>query len=129
GAIQRANLDLPAGTISAGPEEQLVRVEGRIRNPEEFGRIIVATRGSPLYLQQGGVPVYLDQVAEIVDGEAEETSIARVNGQRSVGLEIYKVQYANIVETGNGVKAAIEELKQRLPAGVEIVTIMSNADF
>src|SRR5690606_35055184 len=96
---------------------------------EEIGRIIVATRGSPLYLQQGGVPVYLDQIAEIVDGEAEETSIARVNGRRSVGLEIFKVQYANIVATGEGVQKAIKELEDRLPEGVEIATIFSNSDF
>jgi HAE1 family hydrophobic/amphiphilic exporter-1 len=128
-AIRSANQDIPAGSISAGNVEHLVRVEGRIRNPEEFGRIIVATRGGPVYLQQGGVPVYLEQVADIVDGEAEETSIARVDGKRSVGLRVFKVQNANIVAVGDGVQAAIEDLKTRLPPGVHIETIWSNANW
>ena len=71
-AIQAANQDLPAGSISTGTREQLVRVEGKIKDPRGFERIIVAN--------QGGAPVYLSQVADIVDGEAEELSIARVNG-------------------------------------------------
>jgi multidrug efflux pump subunit AcrB len=128
-AIQKANQDLPAGTIVAGNVEQLVRVEGRIKDPKQFGRIIIATRGTPLYLQQGGVPVYLEQVADITDGEAEETSIARVNGKRSVSLRIYKVQNANIVATGAGVEAAIRDLEARLPGDLHISTIRSNAEW
>jgi multidrug efflux pump subunit AcrB len=128
-AIRAANQDLPAGSIASGNLEHLVRVEGRIEDPAEFGRIIVATRGGPVYLQQGGVPVYLDQVAEIRDGEAEETSIARVNGKRSVGLKIYKVQNANIVATGAGVDQAIDDLKKRLPSDMHIETVWSNSEW
>jgi HAE1 family hydrophobic/amphiphilic exporter-1 len=127
-AIQAANQDLPAGSITRGSSEQLVRIEGRIKTPAEFGRIIVATRGGAVYLQQGGVPIHLDQVADIVDGEAEETSIARVNGKRSIGINLYKVQNANIVEMGEGVKQALEDLKKRLPEDVHVVTVYSNAD-
>jgi multidrug efflux pump subunit AcrB len=128
-AIQAANMDLPAGSIAAGDTEHLVRVEGRIKDPAAFGRIIVATRGSPLYLQQGGVPVYLDQIADIIDGEEEETSIARVDGKRSVGLRIFKVQNANLVATGEGVKEAVEDLRKRLPEDVHVETIWSNAEW
>ena len=128
-AIQSANQDLPAGSITAGNLEQLVRVEGRIKDPAQFGRIIVATRGGPVYLQQGGVPVYLDQIADVKDGEAEETSIARVDGKRSVGLRVFKVQGANIVAVGDGVEKAVEDLKARLPADIHIRTIWSNSDW
>ncbi|MBI1731845.1 MAG: efflux RND transporter permease subunit [Gammaproteobacteria bacterium] len=128
-AIRAANQDLPAGSIASGNVEQLVRVDGRIKDPAQFGRIIVATRGGPVYLQQGGVPVYLDQIAEVTDGEAEETSIARVNGKRAVGLKVFKVQNANIVATGEGVEKAIKDLEARLPGGIHIKTIRSNADW
>ena len=128
-AIQAANQDLPAGTIAAGPREQIVRVEGRIKDPAAFGRIIVATRGTPLYLQQGGVPVYLDQIADITDGEAEETSIARVDGKRAVGLQVFKVQNANIVEVGDGVEKALKDLEARLPGSIHFKTIWSNSDW
>jgi multidrug efflux pump subunit AcrB len=120
-AIQAANQDLPAGSITNGAQEQLVRVEGKIKDPAGFKRIIVAN--------QAGTPVYLHQVAEVVDGEAEETSISRVDGLRSVSLNIVKVQQANIVEVGKGVDEAVKDLKSRLPEDIQIKTLWSNAEW
>ena len=127
-AITDANQDLPAGSIIRGPKETQVRLDGRMKKPADFGRIIVAMQGGAVYLQQAGIPIYLDQVADVVDGDAEETSLARVNGKRAVALSIFKVQNANIVEVGDGVQAAIEELHKRLPDDVHIETMYSNAD-
>lgn len=128
-AIQDANRDLPAGSIVAGDREQLVRVEGRIKNPQDFGRIIVALRSGPVYLQQGGVPIHLDQIADVVDGEAEETSLSRVDGRPAVGIEIFKVQNSNIVEVSDGVQQALADLAKQLPEDVHLRTIYSNGDF
>ena len=119
-AIQATNQDFPSGTITSGGTEQLVRVEGKIKDPKGFEKIIVT--------RQGSAPVYLNQVAEVVDGEQEETSIARINGKRSISVGVFKVQDANIVETGDGIRKAIEDLKKRLPEGVEIKMINSTAD-
>ncbi|HEX6178040.1 MAG TPA: efflux RND transporter permease subunit, partial [Thermoanaerobaculia bacterium] len=120
-AIRAANQDLPAGSISRAASEQLGRVEGRIKDPRGFERIIVAN--------QGGAPVYLGQVADIVDGEAEEQSIARVDGMRSVSLSVYRAQQANLVKVGAGVEEAIEELRGRLPEDVQIRTLWSDAKW
>ena len=128
-AIQRANRDLPAGNVKMGDAEQMVRVEGRIQNPRDFGRIIVTTRGNAVYLQQGGLPVHLDQVAEIIDGEAEPESLARIDGKPALGLSVFKVQGSNVVEIGEGVQKAVAELQARLPEDVRIVTVQSNAEF
>ena len=120
-AVRAANQDLPAGSISRGAQEQLVRVEGKMKDPRDFERIIVAN--------QGGAPVYLHQVADIVDGEAEEQSISRVNGMRSVSLDVFKVQQANMVEVGKGVDEAVAELTSRLPPDLVIRTLWSDAKF
>jgi HAE1 family hydrophobic/amphiphilic exporter-1 len=72
-AIRAANQDVPAGRITRGQTDSVVRVEGKIKDPAQFARIIVA--------QRGGAPIYLSQVADVIDGEKEETSLARVNGQ------------------------------------------------
>jgi HAE1 family hydrophobic/amphiphilic exporter-1 len=127
-AIIDANQDLPAGSIIHGPKETQVRLVGRMKTPADFGRIIVAMQGGAVYLQQAGIPVYLDQVADVVDGDAEETSIARVNGKRAVSLLIYKVQNANIVNVGDGVRDAIDDLRKRLPDDVHIETMYSSAE-
>ena len=119
-AIQATNQDFPSGSITSGAGEQLVRVEGKIKDPKGFERIIVS--------RQGGAPVYLHQVADVIDGEQEETSIARINGKRSIGVGVFKVQDSNVVETGEGVKKAIEDLRKRLPDGVEIKLVYATSD-
>ncbi|CDG81516.1 efflux RND transporter permease subunit [Janthinobacterium agaricidamnosum] len=111
-AIQATNTNLPAGSISHGASEQLVRVEGKIKDAREFGRIIVARRAN-------GV-VYLDQVAEVIDGEQEELSISRLNGERAISIEITKVQDANVVEVGNGIERVAAELQKTLPADIRL---------
>ena len=119
-AIRAANQDVPAGRITSGQSDSIVRVEGKIKDPAQFGRIIVA--------QQGGAPIYLAQVADVIDGEKEQDSIARINGRPSITIDIQKSQDANIVETGRGVKEAIELLRKRLPADVELRLVNSTAD-
>ena len=119
-AVRAANQDIPAGRISYGASDALVRVEGKIKEPAQFGRIIVA--------QQGGASIYLSQVADIVDGEKEETSLARVNGRPSITLDLQKAQDANIVETGRSIREAVAVLKTRLPADVDVSIAQSTAE-
>ncbi len=97
-----------------------MRVEGKIKDPAQFARIIVA--------QQGGAPIYLSQVADVIDGEKEGTSIGRINGHPAITVDIQKAQDANIVDTGRGITAAIALLRTRLPADVELRIANSTAD-
>ncbi|MBI3148243.1 MAG: efflux RND transporter permease subunit [Betaproteobacteria bacterium] len=120
-ALRTENQDMPAGSVSLGREEQLVRVEGRIASPEDFGRIIVARRNA--------VPIYLDQLASVVDGKAEETSIARVDGRRAISLEMVKIRGSNTVEVGKGILEAVDELKKELPPDVTLQVLSNNARF
>src|SRR5690349_15027261 len=119
-AVQNANQDVPAGRITRGQNDSVVRVEGKIKDPAQFGRIIVA--------QQGGGPVYLSQVADVIDGEKELDSISRINGRPSITIDVRKAQDANIVETGRGISEAIKALKPRLPADVDVSVVYSQAD-
>ena len=119
-AIRSANQDVPAGRLTRGQSDAVVRVEGKIKDPEQFSRIIVA--------QQGGGPVYLSQVADVIDGEKEMTSFARINGRPAITLDIQKAQDANIIETGRNVRDAIASLKDRLPPDVEARVVYSTAE-
>ena len=120
-AIRSANLDVPAGKIVHGPTEQLVRIEGRIKEPAGFGKIIVARRAKG--------PVYLDQVADVVDGEREADSLSRIGGRPGLSIEVLKVQDANIVEVGRGAKATAADLRKELPPDVELKLVYADVDF
>ncbi|MFZ6742179.1 efflux RND transporter permease subunit [Undibacterium sp. JH2W] len=120
-AIQSTNQNMPAGLITRGSQDQLVRLEAKIVDTRGFNKIIVARRAD--------APVYLEQVAEVLDGEKEEFSISRVNGQRSIALAVTRIQDANIVKVGDGIIEAIADLKTRLPKDVQMTVSENNADF
>ena len=105
-AIRSENQELPAGAIRGGVNERVVQVEGRIRKPEEFSRIIVARRG--------GQPVTLGQIADVVDSQQEQESLALYNGQRTMALDILKAQGQNTIEVADGLRAALRELEPTL---------------
>ena len=119
-AVRAANQDVPAGRITRGQSDALVRVEGKLREPAQFERVIVA--------QQGAGPVYLSQVADVIDGEKEETSFARINGRPAITIDVHKAQDANIVDTGRFVVQAVETLQTRLPADVQLTVVNSAAE-
>jgi HAE1 family hydrophobic/amphiphilic exporter-1 len=83
-AVRNENQELPTGAIRSTDNEKVVQIQGRIKNPQDFARIIVTRRG--------GQAVLLSQVATIVDGQEEQESLALYNGQRTVALDILKAQ-------------------------------------
>ena len=111
-AISIYNQNMPAGNISNGPREQLIRIEGRIKDVRGFGKIIVARRANG--------PILLEQVAHVVDSEREETSISRINQQPAITFDITKIQDANITEVGRGIEKAVKDMARELPADVKL---------
>jgi multidrug efflux pump subunit AcrB len=121
GAIQRANTDVPVGLLQGSASEAVVRVEGRLRDAKAFADVIVSTRG--------GTVVRLADVGSLVEREREPDSLARVDGQPSINFNVFKQQDANIVDTGEGIKAAAQELRNSLPPGVELRLVYADSDW
>lgn len=107
-AIRNENQELPTGAIRSLDNEKVVQIQGRIKNPQDFGRIIVAKRG--------GQAVLLSQVASVVDGQEEQESLALHNGQRTVALDILKAQGQNTIEVANGISEALVAIEPQLKA-------------
>ena len=121
GALQRQNVEAPAGRVERGTQEDLVRVIGRIQDPAEFERIVVAHRN--------GNPVRLAQIARVEDATEEERSLAFVNNQRAVSLDIQKVSGANTVAVADGVQEEVAELAAEMPDGVSLAIVRDNSEM
>jgi len=120
-ALRRENLDVPAGKLEQGSNEPLVRVSGKFRSVEEFGNLIVAVRG--------GNPIFLPEVANIVDDVEERTSAALINENPGLALDVVKQSGANTVEVADGVRAAVEQLNQELPPHIRLREVVDNSIF
>ncbi len=120
-ALRDANADQPVGLLSDAVQDTILRVEGRVRDPKEFANLVVARRA--------GLALTLGDLGTLVEREREADSLARINGQSAVSFNVFKQQDANIVATGEAVKAAVDELRKVLPPGVELRIIYANSDF
>ncbi len=114
-ALRAENQELPAGTLIGRDREQVVQIKARFKAVEDFARIIVARRG--------GQPVYLGQVANVLDGQEEEESAALVDGQRAISLDIVKAQGENTIAVVDRVREVSAELRRQLPPDVELIVV------
>jgi hydrophobic/amphiphilic exporter-1 (mainly G- bacteria), HAE1 family len=121
GAVRSENQDLPVGAIRSQSQERVVQIDARMKRPEDFGRIIVARKGSGAAGQAGGgAPVRIDQVATVSDGGQEVESLALYNGRRTLLLQVQKAQDENTIEVTDGLKAAVLEMQAQLPPGLKL---------
>lgn len=112
-AVRRASVDLPGGLIKNPDGELLLRVDGRAREAETVGALIVKTLPD-------GNRVRLDQVARIKDGLEERLYTWRHNGQTAQGWEIHTE--LDSVAVARRVKAAVETMRKQLPEGLRLIT-------
>jgi hydrophobe/amphiphile efflux-1 (HAE1) family protein len=120
-ALREAHSDQPVGLLSDATQDAILRVEGRVTDPQRFADMVVANRN--------GLPLTLGDLGTLVEREREPDSVARINGQRAVNFNVFKQQDANVVATGEAVKAALEELRKTLPQDVELRLVYANSDF
>jgi len=107
-AVRNENQELPTGAIRAVDNEKVVQVQGRVGDPAEFRRIIVARRG--------GQPVLLSQVATVVDSQQEQETLALYNGRRTLAMDILKAQGQNTIEVVDGLRQALAEMAPTMRA-------------
>ncbi len=118
-ALAQQNMEVPAGRVESGAREQLVRVTGRITDPRQFEDVVIETRA--------GQPVRLKDVATVETGTEEERSVALVDDQRAVSMDILKVSGANTVQVADAVKAEIAKIQTSLPAGTTLRIVRDNS--
>ena len=112
GALRFGNLNLPAGHITKGYKEFLVRSMGEYQNLSEIENTIVGmTSGT-------GTPIYLKDIAEVADAHHEVRSYGRTQKRDSIILMVSKQSGANTLQVGNRVKKELKEIEQILPSDV-----------
>ena len=116
-AIQRANQEVGASVIEMAEAEYIVRASGYIQSENDLADI-------PLSVNASGTPLRLKDVAEINLGPQMRRGIAELNGEGETVGGLVVMRYGeNAQRTIDGVKAKLQELRQGLPDGVEIVPV------
>ena len=118
-AIKDENQNFPAGNVQRGNDDRVIEVTGRVVEPGDFADLIVARRGQ--------APVYLRQVANVVDGQQELENVAMLNGERALAIDVVKTQGSNTIEVARGVRRAVAELQASLPSDVKLEIVRDSS--
>jgi multidrug efflux pump len=114
-ALVNANPLGPVGIFNGGTQSETLEINKQMRTAEEFRDIVIKT--------QNGNTVRLSDIADVEDSVRNSRSIAWFNKQPAVLIQITKQGDANVIDTVDQVRALIPELKQWIPAGVEIAVL------
>jgi HAE1 family hydrophobic/amphiphilic exporter-1 len=121
GALRMENVQIPGGAIIHGDRQLGIQTKGTFLTVDEIREVVVGVAG--------GVPVRLRDVAEVKDTVAEQTRFIRANRQPAIQLIVRKQSGANTVDAVRAIEEALPELEEKLPEGVELRKIFSQADF
>ena len=121
-AINKSGLDLPAGKVQTDKESNSVRLTGKFTSLEDIKNVQVAM---PVL----GSPVYVKDVAVVMDGIKETTSISRYNGKNGIGLMLKKQGDANAVDVSTLVREKFKSIEeQNASAGVAFIIADDSTD-
>jgi hydrophobic/amphiphilic exporter-1 (mainly G- bacteria), HAE1 family len=105
-AIYNSNIEMPTGKIESDVKQYTVRLLGKIKSLNELRNITVSRTIS-------GGSIKLSDIAEIVDGIAEQTNLNKINGKNSIGISIQKQTDANTVDVCKRVKEQLKLLENQ----------------
>ena len=116
-AIKQGNQEIGASVVEMAEAEYMVRATGYIKNSEDLENI-------PLGVNKNGTALLLKDVADIVLGPQMRRGIAELNGEGETVGGIVVMRFGeNAQQVIVNIKEKLEQLKQGLPEGVEIVTV------
>ncbi|MGB5899776.1 MAG: efflux RND transporter permease subunit, partial [Geitlerinemataceae cyanobacterium] len=120
-AAKDANTNAAGGFLITNDRELLIRGIGRIESIEDLRQSVVTSRN--------GIPVVLQDVAEVKIGAALKRGDGALDGKRAVVVMVNKQPLADTPTVTKAVETAMEELKISLPSDVTVTTTFRQANF
>lgn len=112
-ALEGSHQNVGAGYLERNGEQQLIRLPGQFRSPQEIANIAVAVRR--------GAPVFLSQVAAVGEGRELRTGAATKDGKEVVMGTVFMLKGENSREVARRVAERLQKIAPSLPEGIEAV--------
>ena len=120
-ALSTNSANLPTGTLYGVNRDYSLQANSQLTTAEQFSQLVVTYRD--------GVPIRLNQVANVFHSSSNVKHMFWINGRRSVILAIRKQPGANTVEVADRVKTVIRSLRDSMPPGVSFGKVSDDADI
>ena len=119
--LRMENLQIPGGIIDETAKEFSVKTYGQYASIEQIGNTVIG--------QKNGVPIYLNNVAQVVDGYKEQRMVLRNNGKSALMLYVMKQTDANTVSVAKVIQEQLPKIAEKVGNGVEFETVIDFSDF
>lgn len=120
-ALNRENVELPAGKIEGNKTELSIRAVGKMTTEKEFNDLIIRADSNRV--------IRLSDVGYAVLGSANEQTAFKESGSLQVSLAIVPQPGANYVEIAKEFYVRFEQLKKDLPDDIEVKVLVDKTKF
>jgi HAE1 family hydrophobic/amphiphilic exporter-1 len=121
GALASQNAQLPGGRVEQGLRDLTLRTYGRVATSAAFGDIVIANRN--------GYPIRVSDVARVEDGVEEAETLASVNGEPAVVLQVRKQSGTNTIEVVQRVKDRLASLTAQMPRDYRLDVVRDQSEY
>ncbi|BCG08802.1 multidrug efflux RND transporter permease subunit MdtC [Buttiauxella agrestis] len=111
-SISDANVRRPQGALEDGSQRWQVQTNDELKTAAEYQPLII-------HYNNGGA-VHLSDVATVTDSVQDVRNAGMTNAKPAILLMIRKSQEANIIETVDRIRAKIPELRETIPASIDL---------
>ncbi len=120
-ALAAQNLITPVGTEKIGDDEYTVNLNSAPSKIQQLGDLPIKN--------VGGAMVYMHDVAHVHYGNAVQTNIVHVDGNRSVLISVFKSGATSTLDIVSGIKKMLTIIKPSLPDALDIKPIGDQSIF
>jgi multidrug efflux pump len=113
-AVANENLDVSGGLLEVGNMKRTLQLKGQFKTAADIAQIVVRNTSA--------APIYLKDIATIIDTVKQSESYARLDGKNVVTLNMIKRSGENLIETSDEVKRVVAEMKAtQFPKDLSVV--------
>jgi multidrug efflux pump subunit AcrB len=120
-ALAAQNLLTPVGTEKIGSYDYTVDLNSAPAEISDLADLPIKN--------VGGAMVYMHDVAQVHSGNAVQTNIVHVDGNRSVLLSVFKNGSTSTLDIVSGIKKMLQVIKPSLPGALDIKAIGDQSVF
>ncbi len=120
-AVSTGNVNLPTGVLWGTDKAYTVEATGQLEDAAGFRPLIVAYRD--------GAPVRLQDLGRVLDDVQNNKVAAWFNGARGIVLAVQRQPGTNTVAVADAVRKLVDDLKEQLPASVEVSLLFDRSTF
>jgi HAE1 family hydrophobic/amphiphilic exporter-1 len=117
--VAKTNSNTPVGTLNGPKQSVTLTASAAMTKAEEYRKVVVAYRN--------GAPVYLDQIARVIDSVENDKIASWFNNERAIVLAIQRQPDANTVAVVDSVRARLPQYQASIPPSIRMQVLMDRS--